>query len=307
MLPLLPLRLSFRAESAGQLPEFAGAVWRSGMGLHLRQALCFTGLPACARCPSRRGCAYPAIMEPAPAQSATLISRYRSAPPPYVLSAPTGGAVSVGSTVDLDVILIGKGDVHAAPVLRALERAGAAGLGRQGQRIRLVLESIQHLASGAAPGVLERHRALPFAQPLAVPPPPAAVRLILEQPLRLREQESYLRPQAFTLRALFKSLLLRASNLADAYGDGPLGLDHQALLEHAAGFGLGEPQLSWHHQRRYSARQELEVETSGITGSFELHGNLAPLWPLLWIGQWLHVGKGTVMGLGRYRLQVLPE
>lgn len=307
MLPLLPLRLSFRAESAGLLPEFAGAVWRSGMGLHLRQALCFTGLPACAQCPSRRGCAYPAIMEPQPAESATLIGRYRSAPPPYVLSARTGGPVSAGSTAELDVILIGKGDVHGPQVLRALERAGAAGLGKQGQRTRLVLESIQHLASGAAPGVLELHRALPVAQPLAVPPPPVAVRVILEQPLRLRERESYLRPQTFTFRALFKSLLLRVSNLADAYGDGPLGLDHKALLEHAAGFGLGEAQLSWHHQHRYSARQELEIETSGLTGSFELQGDLAPLWPLLWLGQWLHAGKGTVMGLGRYRLQALPS
>ncbi|WP_420842151.1 CRISPR system precrRNA processing endoribonuclease RAMP protein Cas6 [Halorhodospira abdelmalekii] len=26
-----------------------------------------------------------------------------------------------------------------------------------------------------------------------------------------------------------------------------------------------------------------------------------PIWPWVWLGQWLHVGKGAVMGMGRYR------
>jgi CRISPR/Cas system endoribonuclease Cas6 (RAMP superfamily) len=29
----------------------------------------------------------------------------------------------------------------------------------------------------------------------------------------------------------------------------------------------------------------------------------SPLWPYVWLGQWLHVGKGTSMGLGRYTIQ----
>ncbi len=29
---------------------------------------------------------------------------------------------------------------------------------------------------------------------------------------------------------------------------------------------------------------------------------LAPYWPLLRAGQWVHVGKGCVMGLGKYRI-----
>lgn len=42
---------------------------------------------------------------------------------------------------------------------------------------------------------------------------------------------------------------------------------------------------------------------SGIVGRAELSGEaLAACLPLLWLGQWLHVGKGTSMGLGRYVL-----
>jgi len=40
---------------------------------------------------------------------------------------------------------------------------------------------------------------------------------------------------------------------------------------------------------------EYVVETRG----------LEPLWPLLWLGQWTHAGKGAVMGLGRYEVEEL--
>ena len=43
----------------------------------------------------------------------------------------------------------------------------------------------------------------------------------------------------------------------------------------------------------------------GLVGEFELSDiGLKPFWPYLWLGQWTHSGKGTVMGLGRYRLLI---
>jgi len=30
---------------------------------------------------------------------------------------------------------------------------------------------------------------------------------------------------------------------------------------------------------------------------------LAQVWPWLWLGQWLHVGKETVLGMGGYTLE----
>jgi CRISPR/Cas system endoribonuclease Cas6 (RAMP superfamily) len=41
----------------------------------------------------------------------------------------------------------------------------------------------------------------------------------------------------------------------------------------------------------------------GAVGSWTLAGDLAPFWPLLYLGQWLHVGKSATFGLGRYRLK----
>ncbi len=63
--------------------------------------------------------------------------------------------------------------------------------------------------------------------------------------------------------------------------------------------------LRWHEWTRYSSRQHTLMELGGLLGTFELSGpDLAPLWPLLWLGQWVHAGKGTTFGLGAYRLEL---
>jgi hypothetical protein len=54
---------------------------------------------------------------------------------------------------------------------------------------------------------------------------------------------------------------------------------------------------------RYSGRQQREVEMCGVTGSLELPAGPGPLLDLLAALPWLHVGKGTVMGMGRVEVE----
>lgn len=51
---------------------------------------------------------------------------------------------------------------------------------------------------------------------------------------------------------------------------------------------------------RWSARQKSNLVNRAVIGSLSISGNLAPIWPLLLIGQNCHVGRGAVIGLGRY-------
>ena len=55
--------------------------------------------------------------------------------------------------------------------------------------------------------------------------------------------------------------------------------------------------------QRYSSRQQRNTPLDGLLGVLRLHGNLSAFEPLLHLGQWLHVGKETVFGLGRYTLR----
>lgn len=55
---------------------------------------------------------------------------------------------------------------------------------------------------------------------------------------------------------------------------------------------------------RWSAAQQRQVELFGITGSISLPQGPGPLWPLLAAAQWSHLGKGTVFGMGQFRIQL---
>ena len=50
---------------------------------------------------------------------------------------------------------------------------------------------------------------------------------------------------------------------------------------------------------RYSGRQQSEMDLRGVTGWLELTEGPGELAPLLAAVQWLHLGKGAVMGLGQ--------
>ena len=66
-----------------------------------------------------------------------------------------------------------------------------------------------------------------------------------------------------------------------------------------------ERQLRWFDWTRYSSRQQQEMALGGVVGAWRLNGPrdaLASVWPWLWLGQWLHVGKNASFGLGGYQL-----
>ena len=65
--------------------------------------------------------------------------------------------------------------------------------------------------------------------------------------------------------------------------------------------------MEWREWTRYSSRQQERLQMGGLVGEAEIEGrDLEPFWPYLWLGQWTHAGKGTSMGLGRYRI-VMPD
>jgi hypothetical protein len=64
------------------------------------------------------------------------------------------------------------------------------------------------------------------------------------------------------------------------------------------------PSLRWSEWTRFSSRQNTTMQMGGLVGAIALEGSgLAAFWPALWLGQWVHVGKGTSFGLGKYRLR----
>ena len=63
--------------------------------------------------------------------------------------------------------------------------------------------------------------------------------------------------------------------------------------------------MAWHDLKRFSSTQNEKLPLGGLVGNTTIMGPnkaLKTLLPLLQLGEQLHIGKETVMGLGRYRL-----
>jgi hypothetical protein len=151
------------------------------------------------------------------------------------------------------------------------------------------------------------------AKPPAAPAlaaPYALLRLRIQTPLRLQRDGSLVTPRAFRFSDLFGALLRRISMLTYFHTDTPLETDFAGLMRLARDVELAEARLCWRDWTRYSSRQKTSMQMGGLLGeiALDLTGR-SPLWPYLWLGQWVHAGKGTSMGLGQYIIEAasLPK
>jgi hypothetical protein len=311
-LPLARYRFTFRMRAPLRLPDYAGSLLRGQFGAALRRVSCMTGENTCDGCPLRATCPYPAIFE-APAPAAHAMQNFTHVPNPYVIEPPPFGTrhVEAGGTLQFCVVLVGRAVAQLPLVSFALQRAVEGGLGRE--RAPGALETIewQEPATGDRSGVfapvwqvgdaaISAHDA---RVRLPTPAGPASrLTIAIHTPMRLQQQGHPVRPHALTPRKLVADLLRRITLLGEFHAErAGLVADAPALVRHADTLAH-QPALRWQDWSRYSSRQQQEMTLGGVIGAWTLEGDLAPLLPWLWLGQWLHVGKNATMGMGGYQL-----
>ncbi len=293
-LPITHLRLSFRALDPVSLPDYAGSTWRGALGQALRRTVCVCPGMECRACMLRDACWYARLYETPVKADCRLLAGYSDAPHPMVpVMTPLGGHCTAGDGLRLELTLFGQAREAVPFLVQAAQRLAAFGLGRGRGKLALDDWSLLEAEDGAS-------------GPWQPPEPWTAVRLAFETPLRLRVKNRVLGPGDLQPRPLVTALLRRLSLLACHYGEGNPELDYKALAEQAQGMEVLARELSWFRWSRYSSRQQRHVDMDGVAGWLEL-GPCPDLWPLLWAGQWLHVGKGASMGMGKYRLEAVAE
>ena len=307
-LPIKRLRFLCNACDPIRLPPYSGSAWRGLIGWSLRRSVCVTRQPTCEDCLLRTQCAYSTFFESPPASPETA-ARYNALPHPFVLEPEPPGRqiIAPGEPLSIGITLIGPAGGLIPYLIHALRRAGTHGLGREGGRFSLQTV-VQETALGSdhwQPIYTAERATLESAETQFASPDPASVsvRLQFHTPVRLKRNGRYLRATDLDARALLGALASRVALLAECYGTGP-GVFERATA-HAAieQITLTPMDLKWVEWTRYSSRQRTHMQLGGVLGTLKLGGSgLRPLWPLLALGQWLHVGKATSFGLGRYRI-----
>ncbi len=303
--PVARYRLEFQVETPISLPEYAGSTLRGAFGHALRRLACVTRLPSCDPCALYRTCLYPAIFASPPPETATTRQHFTQIPNPFVVEPPAWGErlYQPGEILGFDWVLLGPALQHLSVIVLAWQRLGELGLGKLHGTARL--QQVRHLTPEAQTVIFDAASGKMCPHSPTLPPPPAptqACTLHLHTPLRLQHQGHPIDIADLTPQDLLMGLVRRISLLSELQLNQPLNLDFAALKTLAAQI-TSEKALRWRDWTRYSNRQRQEMVLGGAVGRWHLQGDLAPFWPFLYLGQWLHVGKNATFGLGHYTLE----
>lgn len=297
--PAMRYHVKAVVERPFRLPDFAGSALRGLFGHALRKASCTTLLPECSACALYRSCTYPRVFETPPPLDSQRV--YSQIPQPYVVEPPPPGArvYRSGQLLEFSFVLIGPALADLALVVLAWQRGLHAGIGKDKGTAQL-----QSIHNDLGEPVFERAQAkmLDHAQALDLAPAPQAGRALLvdfHTPLNLRRDGAYLDEQRISTEDLFRALMRRTSQLMQLQLGQDLDADFTALVGHAQQLRAERDtrDQSW---QRWSSRQKQLMKVGGVSGRWKLSGDFTGLWPFLYLGQWLHVGKKATLGLGRY-------
>jgi len=84
-----------------------------------------------------------------------------------------------------------------------------------------------------------------------------------------------------------------------------LKVDFRNLIEKAKKVKKEDSNLGWYDWQRYSARQNTRMLLGGFIGkvTFSFDGvEPEQFLPLVLLGSYIHIGKGTSFGLGKYEI-----
>lgn len=260
------------------------------------------------------GSLYRTFFESPPSPNAVKMRRYQNVPHPYVVDAP--GAlgfrrVEADAEERIGVTLVGQAGSAAEAVLAAFDFAARAGVGRhlgagdERGRARLSIATAVWRGTEADAMVYDEtsgYRTVAACAP-ETPPCPPRLRVTLPTPLRLVKDGKPVGPREFSAGMLAANLVRRVSMMCGFHGPGPLDADFRALKALYEDWRAEKGMLAFADQKRWSGAQKNEIPAGGVIGSFvlDMRGREA-LFPYLWLGQWLHAGKGAVMGMGAVRL-----
>jgi hypothetical protein len=305
-------RLRFTLASVGQaeLPGFKGLLLRSAFGRALRLQSCEHGPDArCEGCDEAQDCAFACLFAPRACSPRGSLDPSSDAVP-YVLHVPLGDRARFKQD-DLfvfELALYGWALNHLETMVRSMERAALDGLGKRRHVFGVVRvddgweqEPRQVYFTNVASELPSAIRTIEPDDLLRVDNYPVeTIRLRFVTPLRIKMGGRLLK--SITLHELIRALVRRLEEVwPTAITQGLMG-NISAILKAANRAETIEDNLRWLDMERYSARQQTEMNFGGLVGDVTYTGDLAPLVPLVALGELLHVGKNTTFGFGRIDL-----
>lgn len=202
-------------------------------------------------------------------------------PKPFVILPPLDERESYpkGYRFQVDVTLFGKAAQHYMVVQSAIEQLGCKiGIGSNSGKYKII--GIEHSAPE-----MQAHNMDVKKQHL---------KISFSTRFRTKTNDKLL-TKAPPFSLFIARLITRLNKLEETYAQSHS--DFQNLLSESKQVCLTNSTLKWEDWRR-STKEKMVF--GGLMGDVCYEGDLTPFMDLLQLGEWLHVGKQTSFGLGKY-------
>lgn len=302
----LPLEATLKAVSTIYLPPFAGSTIRGSLGMALLKISCVLKHQRCNECVLAQRCTYTYIFETPLYGDVEDRKRFPNAPHPFVLdigvyNTEDSYVVEKGEKFSFGFKLIGNGVDYLPHFLTALSIMGEMGIGKGRGKFEVeeVLSGGKRIYDGTTLHWPEEYFTLERATEEARSLPGDRVSISFVTPMRLLFRKNFVTVPEFHI--IIGSLIQRIENLRRFHCGAEVPIFGKELIEKARSVEITENTTEWADWERYSHRKKRRMKLGGIVGSVSYEGDLSCFLPLIILGEWIHVGKGTSFGLGMIR------
>ena len=307
---LAKYRFVIKPQSELILPAYKGSTFRGGFGHAFKRAVCADREGECAKCPLQSKCVYSYVFETKLfSQSERLKNTH--VPHPFVIEPPLEERQRYGidDMLSFHLILVGRAVDYIPYFIFAFEELGRIGIGKNRGKYRLekvisinkdrrilIYDGESHIRDEY--GVIDSVNLVLEALQLDY----HQITLRFLTPTRIKYGGKL--TKVIDFEVVMRNLLRRLSWLAEVHCEEKWDMDWKRLLKRAKErVNTVHSDLRWHDWERYSQRQATKLKMGGFLGEITFEGDLTEFLPFLKLGEYLHIGKGTVYGLGKYEMR----
>lgn len=297
------------------VPPYKGSTLRGGFASTFRRLACAAHFDTCKDCSLKDACPYHVVFETSPPPGSQALRNLSDIPRPFILEPPLEDKTDYapGANLAFNLILTGQAIPLFPYFVVTLEELGHLGMGTGRRPFKLaeiaafsLLDGYREIVYRGADRTIRggEHPMTTAAEIWAAASRGAGekwsgrVQLSFLTPTRITHQANFARVPEF--HVVIRNLLRRISSLAYFHNGHVWEVDFAGIIQEATRVALVENRTCWQDWQRYSSRQDKKIPLGGLVGEAVYDGVPGEFWPLLRLGEVLHVGKGVVFGLGKY-------
>lgn len=304
---LASLTFYLKVKTRMELPLFKGSLLRGAFGKTFRGTVCLQRQEKCETCKIARSCPYLYLFESPQFQDSEHQWKASYEPHPFVLEPPLDNkrVYMPEDVFRVGLVLIGEGISYLPYFILVFEEMGFKGIGPGKGRFGIKkvtttdIDGEHEIYHGGSKFLLDDIALITPATLTKQKTTEVTIDLIT--PTRIQQRGKFVNKIEFSL--LIRTLLRRYSWLSTIYCNDTPDLPYEQILEYAGkGVRITQSDLVWHSWDHYSFRQKQRMKLGGVMGRIVYTGGLEPFLPLLKLGEYLHIGKGTAFGQGKYKI-----